>query len=71
METNLVGVWKGQRVKVGVKGRLKDKYEYFISVLLFTWSMILIFDVCMWSMILAYDDGKWFMILIYDGCVLI
>jgi len=58
-------VWKlircayGIRKKVEAKDRLKDKYKYFISVLL-----------CMWSMVMVYDGYIWFMILIYEGCVL-
>ena len=59
----------------------KDKYQYFISVLLcmwfmsmvyddYMWSMILVYDDYMWSLILVYDGYMWFMILIYDGCVL-
>ena len=45
--------------RVEAKDELKDKYEYFILVLL-----------CVWNMILVYDVYIWFMILIYDGCVL-
>ena len=55
---------------VEAKAWLKDKYQYFISVLLCMWSMILTCDDYMWSMILVYDGYMWFMILIYDGCVL-
>jgi len=52
------------------KDWLKDKYQYFILVLLCMWPMILTYDGYMWSMILVYDDYMEFMILIYDGCVL-
>jgi len=55
---------------VEVNDWLKDKYEYFISVFLSMWFMIIIYVDYMWSMILVYDDSIWFMILIYDGFVL-
>jgi len=46
---------------------MKDKYPYFISVLLCMWSMILTYDGYMWSIIMVFDDFMQFMILIYDG----
>ena len=54
------------RTKVEAKDWLKDKYQYFISVLLCMRFMILVHDDYMWSMI-GYMR---IMILIYDGCVL-
>jgi len=55
---------------VEVSDWLKDKYQYFISVLLCVWFMIIIYVDYMWSMILVYDDSICFRILIYDGFVL-
>lgn len=57
--------------KVEAKDWLKDKWQYFISVLLCIWFMILVYGDYMWSMIFGYDGYIWFMILIYDGCCLI
>ena len=56
----------GIRKKVEAKDWLKDKYQYFISVLIYMWFIIFVYDVYMWSMILVYDDYMWYMILIYD-----
>ena len=68
-------VWKTircvYRIKKNVEDKdwLKDKYQYFISILLCMWFMILVYDDYMWSMILVYDGYMWFMMLIYAGCV--
>ena len=65
-------IWSAYKIKTTIEAKewLMDKYQYFISVLLWMWFMILGYDDYMWSMILVYDGYMWFMIFIYDGCVL-
>ena len=58
----------GIKTKIEFKDWLKDKYRYFVSVLLCMLFMFLVYDDYMWSMILVYDGDMWFMILNYDGC---
>ena len=41
----------GIKTKVEAKDWLKDKYQYFISILVCMWFMILVNDDYMWSMI--------------------